>query len=348
MKGKIVTFGEVLLRLSKSGRKRLFQSGDFVENFGGSEANVAVSLSTMGDHVQYVTRLPDNLMGKSVQMTLRNFNVNTDSIIWGGDRLGSYYFEEAAAMRNSSVVYDRNDSSFYSITPHMIDWNVIFSDASIYHFSGISCAISRDALDATWESVKKAGTAGILISFDINYRKNLWKFGVDAQDILQIMAQRADIIFGDQGEYEVISGIPHIPFDAIDSDYPIDYNGYHDYFDQVQKMYPKCKIFVMAVRNQIASTHHTLTGLLYIQGKLYTTRIYDISPIVDPMGVGDAFIAAYLHAYQHWEDDPQHCLDFSLTASALKNTIPGDFNLNTEGEIEKVMNARGPIVYEVE
>ena len=348
MKNKIVTFGEVLLRLSKFGRKRLFQPGEFIENFGGSEANVAVSLSTLGDNVQYISRLPDNLLGKSIQMTLRNYNVNTDSMIWGGDRLGSYYFEEAAAMRNSSVVYDRNDSSFYTIKPGMIDWEKAFSDAAIYHFSGISCAISRDSLDATWESIKKAKAAGIPISFDVNYRKNLWKFGSDAQDVLQIFAEKADIIFGDQGEYEVISGMPAIPFKALDANYEIERDEYQAYFDKVQEMYPKCKIFVMAIRNQIASTHHTLTGMLYIQGKLYTTRIYDISPIVDPMGVGDAFIAAYLHAYQHWNDDPQRCLDFALTASSLKNTIPGDFNLNTEEEIELVMNSNGPIKFDVE
>nr|MBP7472150.1 sugar kinase [Prevotella sp.] len=346
MKNKIVTFGEVLLRLSKKGRKRLIQTGDFVEHYGGSEANVAVSLSTLGDNVQYVTRVPENLIGKAVCLKLRTYGVNTDSFIYGGDRLGSYYFEEAAAMRNSSVVYDRKDSSFFSIKPNMVDWKSVFDNAALFHFSGISCAISQDAYYATWEAVKAARQMGLPISFDVNYRKNLWGFGAEPEDVLRFMAQHADIIFGDQHEYEVISGLPAVPFKAMDSDYVVDVDANRAYFEKVQKMYPNAKIFLMATRNQIASSHHTLSGVLYYHGKLFTTKVYDIMPIVDPMGVGDAFIAAYLHAYQHWNDDPQRCLDFSLTASAMKNTIPGDFNLNTEGEIEEVMNTVGPVTYD--
>jgi len=347
MKNKIVTFGEILLRLSKHSRKRLIQTGDFVEHFGGSEANVAVSLSTLGDNVQYITRVPDNLIGKSVSLKLRTYGVNTDSFIYGGPRLGSYYFEEAAAMRNSSVVYDRQDSSFYTIEPRMVNWEKVFEDAALYHYSGISNAVSQSAFYASWEAVKTAEKMNVPISFDVNYRKNLWKYGADAVDFLMMLAQHADIIFGDQHEFEVISGMKAVPFEAMDKDYEMNIAAYTEYFEKVAAMYPRAKVFLMAVRNQIASSHHTLSGVLYYHGKLYTTRIYDIEPIVDPMGVGDAFIAAYLHAHQHWADDPQKCLDFSLTASALKNTIHGDFNLSTEDEIFEVLNAKGPFVYEI-
>ncbi len=347
MKNKIVTFGEILLRLSKHSRKRLIQNGDFVEHYGGSEANVAVSLSTLGDNVQYITRVPDNLMGQAVSLDMRTYGVNTNSFIYGGPRLGSYYFEEAAAMRNSSVVYDRQDSSFYHIEPHMIDWKNVFADAALYHTSGISAAVSQSAYWATWESIKEARNAGIPVSFDINYRKNLWGYGAEPADVLRQFAQQADIIFGDQNEFEVISGMKAIPFEAMDSNYEMNAEAYRTYFEKVQEMYPHAKVFLMAVRNQIASSHHTLSGVLYIHGKLYTTRIYDILPIVDPMGVGDAFIAAFLHSIMHWKDDPQKCLDFSLTASAMKNTIPGDFNLNTEDEIFEVLNADGPFEYDI-
>lgn len=347
MENKIVTFGEILLRLSKHSRKRLIQTGDFVEHFGGSEANVAVSLSTLGDNVQYITRVPDNLIGKAVSLKLRTYGVNTNSFIYGGARLGSYYFEEAAAMRNSSVVYDREDSSFYTLEPGMIDWKKVFENAALFHYSGISCAVSQSAFYASWEAVRTAENMHIPVSFDVNYRKNLWKYGADATDWLRMLAGHADIIFGDQHEYEVISGLPAVPFEAVDKNYDIDTEAYRRYFEKVANMYPRCRVFLMAARNQIASSHHTLSGMLYFHGKLYTTRVYDIEPIVDPMGVGDAFIAAYLHAYQHWYNDPQKCLDFSLTASALKNTIPGDFNLNTEDEIFEVLNAKGPFVYEI-
>lgn len=347
MKNKIVTFGEVLLRLSKKGTRRLIQTGDFVEHYGGSEANVAVSLSTLGDDVQYVTRVPDNAIGQAICLKMRTYGVNTNSFIYGGDRLGSYYFEEAAAMRNSSVVYDRKDSSFYSIQPGMIDWDHIFQDAGLFHFSGISCAISQSAYYATFEAVKKARKQNLPISFDVNYRKNLWGYGAEPEDVLPFMAQQANIIFGDQHEFEVISGMKAVPFNALDDSFVMDKEAYRQYFEKVQAMYPKASTFLMAVRNQIASSHHTLSGVLYDQGEVYVTRVYDIMPIVDPMGVGDAFIAAYLHAHRHWADDPQKCLDFSLTASAMKNTIPGDFNLNTEDEIFEVLNADGPFEYDI-
>lgn len=345
MNKKIVTFGEILLRLSKSGYQRLGQGHVMDANYGGSEANVAVSLACLGDNVEYVTRVPNNAMGNAALMHLKQFGLNTNHIVRGGDRLGAYYFESAAAMRNSLVVYDRNDSSFCTLKRNDIDWTAVFKDASIFHCSGITCAMSQDALDTTLDAVQLADSMGVEITCDINYRKNLWKYdGADAPSTLRKLVEYSGFVFGDQNEWEVASGLKHIPFKALDTNYEIDKAAYEAYFKQLQQQFPRCRRMLMALRNQITSAHHTLTGVLYAEGKLYTTRIYDIQPIIDPMGVGDAFVAAFIHARQKWADDDQRCLDFALSASAIKNTVPGDQNLVTEDEIITNMgNANGRI-----
>lgn len=332
-KNKIVTFGEVLLRLSKSNSRRLSQGQVFHGNYGGSEANAAVSMAMFGNKVEYVTRLPKNDMGQACLMSLREYGLSLNHVCWGGERLGTYYFEGAAAMRNSRVVYDRNGSSFYSMTPGMVNWRDIFSDATLFHCSGITCALSYEAQDATFEAVRTADEMGLTISCDINYRRNLWQYGADAHDVLHQLLQYSDFIFGDQNEWEVVSGMPHIPFTAQDSTYQIDTEAYEHYFAELHKQFPRSRQMLMALRNQITSNHHTLTGVLWNDGKIFTTRIYDISPVIDPMGVGDAFVAAFIHARGKWGDNPQRCLDFALAASQIKNSVTGDFNLVTEEEV---------------
>lgn len=343
MNTKIITFGEIMLRLSKPGYRRLTEGTVFHGNYGGSEANVAVSLACLGNTVEFVSRVPAGAMGEAALMHLREYGVSANHVVRGGDRLGTYYFEEAAAMRNSRVVYDRKGSSFYTLKQGMIPWKEILSDASLFHCSGITCAISRDAMETTFDAVKMASEMGLTIACDINYRKNLWGYGLEPHDVLFQLMQYSDIIFGDQNEWEVASGVKHIPFPALDSEYQIDQETYALYFEKMHHLFPRCKKMVMALRNQIASSHHTLTGVLYDtqEKKLYTTRIYDIQPIVDPMGVGDAFVAAYVHAIRKWAEDNQKCLDFSLSASAIKNTIPGDQNLMSEEEILNNMNSSG-------
>ncbi len=335
MRTKIVTFGEILLRISKPGYRRLSQGHRMEGNYGGSEANAAVSLACLGEDVEYVTRVPYGEIGEAALMHLREYGLNVSHVVKGGERLGTYYFEEAVAMRNSRVVYDRKNSSFYTLKQGMVKWEKVLADAAVFHCSGITCAISRDAMESTMDAINLAVRDGLTIACDINYRKNLWGYGLEPHDVLFRMMQYSDIIFGDQNEWEVASGVPHIPFEALDSDYVMDSEAYLAYFRQMHKLFPKCKKMVMAVRNQIASSHHTLTGVLYDaqEDHLYTARIYDIQPIIDPMGVGDAFIGAYLHAWRKWTDDNQYCLDFSLSASALKNSVPGDQNLVTEDEI---------------
>jgi len=333
MQKRIVTFGEVLLRWSKNGRRRLSQGSQFNGNYGGSEANVAVSLATMGDQVEYVTRLPNNIIGRACRDELRYYGLDLNHIAWGGERLGTYYFEEAAAMRNSSVVYDRNNSAFNSMAPGMINWQNVFKGADIFHCSGITCAVSQSAADATFEAVQAAKDMNLTICCDINYRKNLWKYGADSRETLCRLMQFSDFIFGDQGEWEQVTGMPQIPLTTSTDEKEVDFTPHIEYVKRIHEMFPNCKRFIYGMRNQITSTHHTLTGILYCEGKIITTHIYDILNIVDPMGVGDAFVAGFVHASLRWPDDNQRCLDFALAAATMKNSIQGDFNLNTEEEI---------------
>jgi 2-dehydro-3-deoxygluconokinase len=339
---KIVTFGEILLRLSKHGSERLFQGRAFDANYGGSEANVAVSLATLGDDVEYVTRVPDNAIGTAALMHLKEFGLNVSHVVRGGKRLGTYYFEPAAAMRGSNVVYDRDDSSFNTMSYGDIDWRPIFDEARLFHCSGITCATSLDAMKTTMEAVEMADERGIELTCDINYRKNLWRYpGADAHRTLHDLMQYSGFIFGDQNEWYVASGIDPIPFPALDNSFRFDLDAYRRYFDNLHEQFPRCHRMLMAHRNQISFNHHVLAGVLWVDGKIYTSRFYDANPIVDQMGVGDAWVAAFIHARGLWPDDDQRCLEFSVSAAALKNTVAGDQNLVTEQEVLTNMTSSG-------
>lgn len=338
MNNKIVTFGELLLRFSKDHRYRLVQGRELSGNYGGSEANVAVSLATLGEDVEYVTRVPDTPVGRAACMKLREFNVGTSHVMYGGQRLGSYYYEESAGMRSSKVIYDRANSAFYDLKPQMFDWNTILKDASVFHASGITGAISKGSADATFEALDTADKMGLTISFDINYRKNLWKYGAEPKETLSRMLEYADVVFADVIEYEYITG-RQVPFTATDSNYKMPVEKYRQWFDEIHERFPRCKKWLMGMRNMISSSHNTLTAVLWSEGKLYFTRIYDILDIVDTMGVGDAFLAGMLHSINTFPRDDQRCLDYSLAAAALKNSISGDFNLSTDDEILNLMNS---------
>lgn len=339
---KIVTFGEILLRLSKHGSQRLFQGHGFDGAYGGSEANVAVSLAQLGDHVEYVTRVPDNPIGDAALMHLRQLGLDVSHVVRGGKRMGSYYFEPSAAFRSSRVVYDRDDSAFNTLAYGDIDWDPVFKDAGLFHCSGITCATSRAALDTTMDAVAMADERGIELTCDINYRGTLWKYpGANARQSLAELMRYSSFVFGDQNEWYMASGLEPIPFTATDDTYRFDLEAYARYFEKLHKMFPRCKRMLIGHRNQLSFQHHVNAAVLWAEGKIYTSRFYDIEPIVDQMGVGDAWVAAFIHARMRWPDNDRLCLDFSVSASALKNTIPGDQNLVTEAEIMANLNGSG-------
>ena len=337
---KIVTFGELLLRFSKPDHMRLSQGEIFTSKYGGSEANVAVSLATLGDNVEYITRLPDNAIGHAASRNLMQLGVDTRRVLYGGKRIGTYYLEPAAGMRASKVIYDRDGSAYYDLKPGMIPWSEILKDIDVLHVSGITAAISQNAADATFEVLDIADEMGIQVSFDINYRKNLWKYGADPRDTLKRMLSRCDLMFGDAIEFEWICQRQQPPFTATDSNFEMQMDEYREWFDELHQEFPRCKRWLMGMRNIVASSHHTLTALLWTNGKLLQAPIYDIPDVVDPVGVGDAFMAGLIHAIYTFPNDEQLALNYSLAASALKNTIPGDFNLATDDEIMAVVKHR--------
>ena len=302
---KIVTFGELLLRFSKPGHLRLTQGDMFTSKYGGSEANVAVSLATQGDEVTYITRLPDTPVGRAGAMNLAELGVDT-----------------------------RANSAYSDLKPGMINWREILKDCAFFHVSGITAAISQQAAEATFEALDIADEMGVTICFDINYRKNLWRYdGANPRETLSHMLAHCDMMFGDAIEFEWLSQHPQPPFTAIDSNFKMQMKEYREWFDELHEQFPRLKNWMMGMRNIVSSKHHTLTGLLWTEGNLLKAPIVDIPDVVDPVGVGDAFMGGWLHALKLYPDDKQMQLNYSLAAAALKNTIPGDFNLSTEEEI---------------
>ena len=331
---KIVTFGELLLRFSKLDHLRLTQGDMFTSKYGGSEANVAVSLATQGEDVTYITRLPDTPVGHAGAMCLSQLGVDTSHVLYGGQRIGTYYFEPAAGMRAAKVIYDRANSAYYDLKPGMIPWHEILKDCAYFCVSGITAAISPQAAEATFEALDIADELGITVCFDINYRKNLWKYeGATPRETLSRMLSRCDMMFGDAIEFEWLSEHPQPPFTATDSNFRMQIEEYSEWFEELHQQFPRLKNWMMGMRNIVSSKHHTLTGLLWTEEKLYQAPIIDIPDVIDPVGVGDGFMGAWLHAIRLFPEDKQKQLNYSLAAAALKNTIPGDFNLSTEEEI---------------
>jgi 2-dehydro-3-deoxygluconokinase len=301
---------------------------------------VAVSLAMQGENVTYITRLPNTPVGQAGVESLAQLGVDVSHVVYGGQRIGTYYFEPAAGMRAAKVVYDRAGSAYYDLQPGMIPWREILRGADIFQVSGITAAISQQAADATFEALDIAEEMGITISFDINYRKNLWKYGANPRETLRRMLRRCDMMFGDAIEFDWISEHPQPPFTATDSNFKMQIPEYRAWFDELHRDYPRCRQWLMGMRNIVDSQHHTLTALLWTDGTLLEAPIVDIPDVVDPVGVGDAFMGGFLHAISLFPDDRQRQLDYSLAAASLKNTIPGDFNLSTEEEILDVLEHR--------
>ncbi len=335
---KVITFGEILLRLTPPGFLKLSQTHDLCATYGGSETNVAVSLAHLGMQSAFVTRLPQNGIAEACIMDLRSHGVDTSEIVYGGERLGLYYFENTAAMRTAKVVYDRANSSFCTTTPGMIDWKRIFKGARWFHWSGIGPSLSQSAADTSLEAIEEAEKQGITISCDLNFRKNLWKYGKTAEEVMPALAARCDVLFGTEEEYQKAFGVQPVAF-KVESKTNEGFNPdeHRAFCQEVMKRAPKCKKLFVALRNVLDANHHVLTGILYTnEGKFYTTKIYHIENVVDCVGVGDAFAAGMIYGLANYPTDDQRALDFAVAASTLKNTISGDYNLVDADEVKKL------------
>lgn len=332
---KIVTFGELMLRLTPPTFDRFGQSSRFEANFGGSEANVAVSLANYGLPCEFVTCLPAHKIADAAVQDLRHYGVLTSHIVRKAGRLGLYYMEEAVAMRSSQVVYDRGDSAFDRIEAGDIDWEALFADATWFHWSGITPAVSAGAAAACAEAIAAARKLGLVISCDINFRRNLWKWGKAPSEVLPAMMEQCDIVFGTELEYKQALGVDMPAFKAVDTAYEMPMEGYKRAADEVAALLPQCHTIVFALRNVLNAQHHLLGGTLWHKGEIYSSRIFDIEGVVDCVGVGDAYNAGIIYGMLH-NTTMQRALDLGAAACALKNTVPGDY---AQFPIEEIMAA---------
>ena len=332
---KVVTFGEIMMRLSPPGFQRYVQARSFNVVYGGAEANVAVSLANFGVPVDYVTRLPENDLGDACLNYLRQFGVNADKIIRGGDRLGIYFNEMGAVQRGNKVIYDRANSAIAAIKPGMIDWTKVFSNADWFHWTGITPAISEGAADVSLEAVKKAKEMGVKVSCDLNFRSKLWNYGKTAGEIMSGLVKHVDILIGNEEDADKVFGIKARGVDVTAG--KVEAEKYRFVAEQLMKRFPNLEKVATTLRGSISASHNTWTGVLYDGKTLYTAPIYDITHIVDRTGGGDAFTAGLIYMLLTHGDDLQKALNFAVAASCLKHTIYGDFNMASIVEVEKLM-----------
>lgn len=337
---KVVTFGEIMLRLATPEHLRFRQARSFNATFGGGEANVAVSLANYGIDVDYVTRLPQNDLGAACAAELRSFGVGTSNIVYGGERLGIYYLETGAVARSSKVVYDRAHSSAATVERGMIDWEQVLAGADWFHWTGITPAISASAAEVCLDACRAANRLGVKVSCDLNYRKNLWKYGKTAAEVMPALVECCDVILGNEEDAEKVFGIKPEGFDAASTQGEVDAAAFRSVCTQLMARFPRAKKVVITLRGSINADHNTWGGVLFDGETLYRSPRYDITDIVDRVGGGDSFMGGLIYGLLTYDDD-QRALNFAAAASALKHTIYGDFNMVSVAEVENLMKGDG-------
>lgn len=326
-----------MLRLSTPGYLRFGQATQYDATFGGGEANVAVSLANYGVDTKFVTRLPDNDIAKACIKDLRSYGVDTSGIVFGGDRVGIYFLETGAVARPSKVVYDRAGSSIATIRPGDIDWAKVLEGADWFHWTGITPALSQGAADVCLEAIKAANALGITVSCDLNYRKNLWKYGKKASEIMPALVEGCDIILGNEEDADKVFGIKPEGFDVTSTGGAIDQKRFQSVGEQLMKRFPRAKKVIITLRGSINANHNTWGGVLWDGSTLYQSPRYDITHIVDRVGGGDSFMGGLIYGLLTYTGDDQKALNFAVAASCLKHTIFGDFNQVTVPEVENLM-----------
>jgi 2-dehydro-3-deoxygluconokinase len=336
---KIVTFGEIMLRLATPEYQRFSQATSLNATFGGGEANVAVSLANFGLKAEFVSRLPENDIAMACIMDLHKHGVSTQNMLFGGERIGIYFLEAGAVARSSKVVYDRAHSSISEIKPGMINWEKVFENTQWFHWTGITPAISQSAADALKEAIDVANRMGITVSTDLNFRKNLWKYGKKAYEVMPDLVAGCDIILGNEEDADMVFGIK--PEGVNVSGGHIDAAAYQSVCEQLMVRFPRAKKVIVTLRGSINANHNTWSGVLWDGRQLLKAPDYDITHIVDRVGGGDSFMGGLIYGLISYAGDDQKALNFAVAASCLKHTIHGDYNLVTVAEVENLMKGDG-------
>ena len=334
---KVLTFGEIMLRLRTPGHERFFQSNMMEATFGGGEANVAVSLANYGMDTQYCTVLPDNAIGDECIKELRRFGVDVSKVQRGPGRMGIYFLENGANQLRSKVVYDRAYSAIALAKPGDIDWDKVFDGVDWFHITGITPAISESAMELSLESVKVAKEKGITVSCDLNYRKNLWKYGKKATEVMRELAKYVDVAIANE---EDVQKSLEITMDVDVESGKLDREKYKELGDKVLAAYPHMKMIAITLRESHSADWNGWAGCLNDGEKFYVSKKYEIRDIIDRVGGGDSFAAGLIYGLNTYEDK-QQALEFSVAASCLKHSIVGDFNRVSVSDVEKLAGGDG-------
>ena len=334
---KVLTFGEIMLRLRTPGHERFFQSNMMEATFGGGEANVAVSLVNYGMEAQYCTVLPDNAIGDECVKELRRFGVDVSKVQRGPGRMGIYFLENGANQLPSKVVYDRAYSAIALAKPGDIVWDKVFDGVDWFHITGITPAISESAMELSLESVKVAKEKGITVSCDLNYRKNLWKYGKKATEVMRELAKYVDVAIANE---EDVQKSLEITMDVDVESGKLDREKYKELGDKVLAAYPHMKMIAITLRESHSADWNGWAGCLNDGEKFYVSKKYEIRDIIDRVGGGDSFAAGLIYGLNTYEDK-QQALEFSVAASCLKHSIVGDFNRVSVSDVEKLAGGDG-------
>jgi len=334
----VVTFGEIMLRLAPPGMERFLQSPQFVATFGGGEANVAVSVSGFGWPARYTTVLPDkNPISDAFLGEMRRFGVDVSTVVRGPGRFGIYYVEPGANQRASKVQYDREGSAIAIAKPGAIDFAKVFQGAGWFHITGITPAISPSAAELSIESVKAAKAAGLTVSLDLNFRKNLWNYGKKAAEVMPQLVEYTDVIIANEEDCQMALGIES---DADVHSGKLDHSSYERLSAKVLQAYPNVKTIAITLRESFSASHNGWSACLNQGDNFMVSKHYDITNIVDRVGGGDSFAGGLIYGLLAL-DTPQAALEFAVAASCLKHSIPGDFNRFSREEVEGLVKGGG-------
>jgi len=332
---KVVTFGEIMMRLNPPGFLRFGQTGSFEVSFGGGEANVSVSLANYGIPTDFVTRLPNNDLGDACVSHLRGYGVGVGKIVRGGERIGIYFLENGAVQRGSKVIYDRDGSSIATIKKGMVDWERVFADADWFHWTGITPAISESLADVCLEGILKAREMGLTVSCDLNYRAKLWRWGKKASEVMPELVRHCQIAVGNEEDAEKVFGIKAPEADVQSG--KVEAEKFRPVAEGLMRAFPGLKLAAITLRGSLSASHNTWSGVLYDGKRLFVGPFFNITHMVDRVGGGDAFVGGLIYGLKKYGQDRQKALDFAVAASCLKHSIFGDFNMVAVDEVEKIM-----------
>jgi 2-dehydro-3-deoxygluconokinase len=337
MTKKVVTFGEIMMRLAPPGYQRIVQTASYDVTYAGGEANVAASLAQFGYDAYFVTKLPKHEVGQACRCFLQKYGVKTEYIKMEGDRLGVYYLEAGASQRPSKVIYDRKDSAIARVQSGEFDWAAIFAGAELFHITGITPALSDNAAAVSLEAVQAARSAGLTVSCDLNYRKNLWG-PQQANKVMSGLMEFVDIAIANEEDAEKVFGIKAANTDLHSG--KIDDAGYREVCRKMVERFGFKKVAI-TLRESYSASDNGWSAILYdsAAGQFYKSKKYNIH-IVDRVGGGDSFGGGLIYALLSGRDN-QQAIEFAVAASCLKHTIPGDFNLVSVAEVEALMKGDG-------